>query len=133
MINFTTSLTDAHRKHENDAGCTFFVIPTLLSLWGCVPEFSKKCVDMSNSSSAYLGIIIGAIIGGVVSWWVYNRQKKTSDSQDWILAIIKDLEESHDAMLKKLADFDDKHESSLNAIADLNRKVDAFLNLDEKS
>lgn len=82
---------------------------------------------MSNASSAYLGIIVGTIIGIVVSWWVYNRQKKTSDSQDKILCRIKDLEENHDAILRKLADFDDKHESSINRISELNAKVDSLL------
>ncbi len=105
-----------------------FVFPISLSIWGCVPEFSKGCIDMSNAASAYLGIIVGAIIGGIVSWWVYNRQKKTSDSQDHILHRIKELDENHDAILKKLADFDDKHESSLNAINELNRKVDSLFN-----
>ncbi|MDE1829095.1 MAG: hypothetical protein KGI25_02115 [Thaumarchaeota archaeon] len=86
---------------------------------------------MSNASSAYLGIMAGTIIGSVVSWWIYNRQKKTSDSQDNILCRIKDLEENHDAILKKLADFDDKHESSLNAINELNQKIDSILNSNE--
>lgn len=88
---------------------------------------------MSNSSSAYLGIITGTIIGGVISWWVYYRQKKISESQDHILNRIKELEESHDAILKKLADFDDKHDSSLDAINDLNRKVDSMLGKGEES
>ncbi len=99
----------------------------LLELWGCMPELSKTCIDMSNAGSTYLGIAGGAIIGGIVSWWVYNRQKKTSDSQDHILHRIEELEESHDAILKKLADFDDTHEVALNAISDLNRKVDSLL------
>ena len=82
---------------------------------------------MTNASSTYLGIAGGAIIGAIVSWWVYNRQKKTSDSQDYILRRIKDLEENHDSILKKLEGFDDKHESSLDAINDLNEKLDSFL------
>lgn len=43
--------------------------------WGCVPELSGNCMDMTNSSSTYLGIIAGAIIGGIISWWIFNRQK----------------------------------------------------------
>lgn len=99
----------------------------VLSIWGCIPELSKYCADMSNSSSAYLGIIAGTIIGGIVSWWIYNRQKKTSDSQDHILNRIKDLEENHDSILKKLAEFDDKHESSLDTLNELHRKIDSIL------
>ncbi len=91
-----------------------------------MPEFSKDCIDMSNASSAYLGIVVGAIIGGIVSWWVYNRQKKTSDSQDRILQRIKDLEENHDTILKKLADFDDTHAQALDAIGELSQKVDSL-------
>ncbi|MDE1725429.1 MAG: hypothetical protein KGH76_05995 [Thaumarchaeota archaeon] len=52
-------------------------------------ELSKNCSDMSNASSTYLGIVGGAITGGVVSWWIYNRQKKTSNQQDKILGKIK--------------------------------------------
>jgi hypothetical protein len=37
--------------------------------WGCLPELSPNCIDMTNSSSTYLGIIIGAIIGAIISWW----------------------------------------------------------------
>jgi len=29
--------------------------------WGCIPELSPNCMDMTNASSTYLGIIIGAI------------------------------------------------------------------------
>ena len=103
------------------------MLPFVLVVWGCIPEITRGCTDMSNAASAYLGIIAGAAIGGVVSWWVYNRQKKTSDQQDRILCRIKDLEENHDAILKKLADFDDKHESTLDAMGELDRKLRSAL------
>ena len=103
------------------------MIQLLLYLWGCVPELQPNCVDMTNASSTYLGIAGGAIIGAIVSWWIYNRQKKTSDSQDYILRRIEGLEENHDTILKKLAEFDDKHESSLDAINAVNEKLDSFL------
>ena len=102
----------------------------LLYLWGCIPELQSGCVDMTNASSTYLGIVGGAIIGAFVSWWIYNRQKKTSDSQDYILRRIKDLEENHDSILKKLEGFDEKHESSLDAINVLNKKLDSFFKKD---
>jgi Na+/glutamate symporter len=105
----------------------------LLSIWGCMPELSQDCVDMTNASSTYLGIVAGAIIGGIVSWWVYNRQKKTSNSQDYILHRIEELEENHDAILKKLADFDDKHESTLDAMKELHRKIDSLIRQDDAS
>lgn len=101
--------------------------PFLLNIWGCVPELSKNCIDMSNAASTYGGIVAGTIIGSVVSWWIYNRQKQTSDKQDHILGRIKDLEENHTNILKRLEDFDDKHESSLDAIQELNKKIDILL------
>jgi hypothetical protein len=33
--------------------------------------------DLSNIASTYIGIIIGALIGGFISWLIYNRQEKT--------------------------------------------------------
>ena len=103
------------------------MLPFVLDLWGCMPELSKNCVDMTNASSTYLGIVGGAITGGVVSWWIYNRQKYTTLKQDHILGRIKDLEENHTNILKKLEDFDDKHEHSFDAVRDLNKKMDALL------
>jgi len=107
------------------------MIPFALDIWGCVPELSKNCLDMTNASSTYLGIAGGAIIGAIVSWWIYNRQKSTSSKQDHILGRIKDLEEIHTNILKKLEDFDDKHESSLDAIQELNGKIDTLLKKSE--
>jgi len=48
-------------------------------------------MDMTNSSSTFLEIIAGAKIGGIVSWWIFNRQKKTSDKQDYTLNRIEQL------------------------------------------
>jgi hypothetical protein len=49
-----------------------------LPVWGCLPELTKNCVDMTNASSTYLSLGLGAIIGAAISWWIYNMQKKTS-------------------------------------------------------
>jgi hypothetical protein len=103
------------------------MIPFLLDIWGCVPELSKNCIDMTNASSTYLGIIGGAITGGVVSWWIYNRQNRTSEKQDHILSRIESLEENHSDILRKLADFDDRHETAFEAMQELNRKMDILL------
>ncbi|OLD33307.1 MAG: hypothetical protein AUI61_01195 [Thaumarchaeota archaeon 13_1_40CM_2_39_13_2] len=103
------------------------MLPVLFSIWGCVPEISKECVDMTNAASTYLGIMVGAIIGSVVSWWIYYRQKKTSVKQDHILSRINELEENHGDILKKLADFDEKHESYFDAMQELKRKMDSIL------
>jgi hypothetical protein len=107
------------------------MIPFLLDIWGCMPELSKNCIDMSNAASTYVGIVVGTILGIVISWLIYNRQKYTSDKQDHILGRIKDIEENHSIILKKLVDFDDKHKSSFDAIQELDRKVDALLKKSE--
>jgi len=65
---------------------------SILAIWGCIPELTKDCIDMTNSSSTYLGIVGGAAIGAVISWWIYNRQKKTSRKQDDILRRIEKVE-----------------------------------------
>ena len=102
-------------------------------VWGCIPEITKNCQDMTNASSTYLGIAGGAIIGLVVSWWVYNRQKKTAKMQDSVLNIIKELDESHDRILKKIEDFDMRHETTLDTITELSKKIDALTEKQEKS
>jgi len=57
---------------------------------------------MTNSSSTYLGVIIGALIGVIISWWIYYRQKKTTEKQDEVIKKIADLEELHPTLLKKI-------------------------------
>ncbi|MDW0232389.1 MAG: hypothetical protein QOA62_10225 [Nitrososphaeraceae archaeon] len=59
--------------------------------WGCIPELYPNCMGMTNSSRTYLGIVVGALIGAIVSWWIFNRQKKTSDKQDYTLNRIEQL------------------------------------------
>ncbi len=95
----------------------------LLATWGCIPELSKDCQDMTNASSTYLGIAVGAIIGGIISWWIYNRQKKTTEKQDLTLNHIKELNERHDKILKRLEESDMRHNSTLNAILELDKKI----------
>ena len=102
-------------------------------VWGCIPEITKNCQDMTNASSTYLGIAGGAIIGSIVSWWVYNRQKKTAKMQDSVLNSIKELDENHDRILKKIEDFDMRHETTLDTITELSKKIDALSEKQEKS
>jgi Na+/glutamate symporter len=99
----------------------------LLATWGCIPELSKDCQDMTNASSTYLGIAVGAIIGGIISWWIYNRQKKTSEKQDLTLNHIKELNEHHDKILKRLEQSDMRHHSTLNAILKRNNKMEHII------
>jgi hypothetical protein len=99
----------------------------ILAIWGCIPELSKDCIDMTNTSSTYLSILIGAVIGAVVSWWVYDRQKKTSDKQDDVLQRVKELEESHDKALKSIQEFESHHEKILANILNLENKIDSVI------
>lgn len=87
---------------------------------------------MTNSSSTYLGIAAGAAIGGIISWWIYNRQKKTADEQDFILKRIKELDENHDEILKQLERSEERHQNTLNAILGLSRKIDAIVEKQDK-
>jgi len=41
-----------------------------------------KDADISNAASTWVGLAAGIIIGAIITWWVYNRQKKTSYMQD---------------------------------------------------
>ena len=95
--------------------------------WGCIPELYSNCMDMTNSSSTYLGIIAGAIIGGIVSWWIFNRQKKTSDKQDYTLSRIEQLENYNEKLLEKIKEVEENNEKLLEKIFDLNKKIDSLL------
>ena len=81
--------------------------------WGCIPKISPNCMDITNASSTYLGIMIGAIIGVIISWLIFNSQKKTSDKQDYTLNRIEHLEKYNEKLLEK--------------ILELNRKIDSLL------
>ena len=84
----------------------------ILAIWGCVPEITHNCIDMTNTSSTYLSIALGAVVGAVISWWIYNMQKKTSIKQDETLRRINELEENHDKVLKSMQQFQ-KHQDKL--------------------
>jgi uncharacterized membrane protein len=103
-----------------------------LALWGCMPELTKNCVDMTNASSTYLSLGLGAIIGAVVSWWIYNMQKKTSMKQDETLRRINQLEESHDKVLKSIQHFQQHQEKLLSKILSLDKKIDAIVDTDKE-
>ena len=84
---------------------------------------------MTNSSSTYIGIAAGATIGAIISWWIYNRQKKTSLKQDHILERITALEQKNRQILLKLESFARHHEELLKRIFMINESI---LALDKK-
>jgi hypothetical protein len=102
----------------------------MLVIWGCMPELTKDCVDMTNASSTYLGVVIGAIIGGIITWWVYNRQNITAKMQDETLNKITDLEqmhtkilEMHIKILERIEVVDKNHDATLQYILEVEEKV----------
>jgi len=103
------------------------MFPDLLFLFGCIPEITEDCQDMTNASSTYLGIAVGAAIGGIISWWVYYRQKKIAEVQDLTLNRIKASEKNQEAILKRIQGMDLRHEEVLNKILDLTMKIDMII------
>jgi len=99
----------------------------MLLLWGCMPEVTRGCIDMTNASSTYLSIVLGAIVGGLITWWVYKIQKKTTVKQDETLRRIDDLEESHDMVLKSIQSFQQHQEKLLNKIINLEDKINSII------
>ena len=60
-----------------------------------------KVDDLSNITATYIGIVAGFVLGGLVTWWVYNRQEKTAVKYTDILDHITELEEAHKFILEK--------------------------------
>ena len=96
-------------------------------MWGCIPEITNNCQDMTNASSTYLGIAMGALVGAIVSWWIYNRQKKTSQLQENLLERIETLQEKHDIILKRIEKIESLHESTLQRILEVDKKIEKQL------
>ena len=103
------------------------MILPILAVWGCMPEITKGCMDMTNASSTYLSIAIGAVVGALVSWWLYKIQKNTSIKQEETLRLIKDIEESHDKVLKSIEQFQNHQERVLSEILTLDKKIDGII------
>jgi phosphate/sulfate permease len=93
--------------------------------WGCIPEIAKGCIDMTNTSSTYLSIVLGALLGIVIAWWIYKIQKKTTMKLDETLRRINELEESHYKVLKSMQHVQRHQERLLKEILNLDRKIDA--------
>jgi uncharacterized membrane protein YgaE (UPF0421/DUF939 family) len=103
------------------------ILVQILALWGCMPETTGGCIDMTNASSTYLSIVVGAIVGALISWWVFKIQKKTTAKQEETLRRIDDLEESHDRVLKSIQHFQQHQESLLIKMLSLEEKIDTLV------
>jgi len=87
---------------------------------------------MTNASSAYLGIAIGAVIGVIISWLIYSRQKHTSNKQDYALNQIKAIAEHLERILKRLEESDKRHDKTLNTILELDKRIDVVIEKQER-
>lgn len=93
-----------------------------LLVWGCIPELTNDCMDMTNASSTYLSIIIGAVVGGLISWLIYNWQQKTANTQELTLERIKELNERHDKILKKIEGIEEHNKKTLDSLMSLEKE-----------
>lgn len=105
----------------------------ILALWGCIPEITKGCIDMTNASSTYLSIVLGALLGVVIAWWIYKIQKKTTMKQDETLRRIDELEESHYKVLESMQHVQKHQDRLLREILNLDRKIDAVIEKENRS
>ena len=69
---------------------------------------------------------VGAAIGGVISWWVYNRQNKTSRTQDHILHHIEEIERKNGEILTHLESYAKHHDLVLNKILLIDENIQAL-------
>ena len=53
--------------------------------------YCKDFGDLSNIAATYIGIIAGCVLGGLISWQIYNRQEKAAVKQQEILDHIANL------------------------------------------
>ena len=82
---------------------------------------------MTNASSTYLSIAIGAVVGALISWLVYALQKKSTVKQDENLKKLKELDERHDNILELIQDFQKHQEDLLQQILSLDKKIDSVI------
>ena len=95
----------------------------LLFIWGCIPEITNECVDMTNASSTYLSMLVGAVIGGLISWLVYTRQQKIAKIQDVALERIEELNKRHDKILKTIGAIEEHNKKTLDSILSLEKRI----------
>jgi hypothetical protein len=75
----------------------------------------------------HLSIAIGAVVGTLISWWIFKIQKNATIRQEETLRRITDLEENHDKVLKSVEQFQNHQERVLIEILSLDRKIDDII------
>jgi hypothetical protein len=103
------------------------ILNQTVALWGCTPEITRGCIDMTNASSTYLSIAIGAVVGALISWLVYALQKRSTVKQDENLKRLKELDERHDNILNIIQQFQKHQEKLLEQILGLEKKIDSLI------
>jgi type II secretory pathway component PulF len=99
----------------------------ILAIWGCMPEITNGCMDMTNASSTYLSIAVGAVVGALISWLVFYLQKKSTNKQEENLQRLNELNESHDRILKLIQQFQKHQERMLDQILSMDKKIDSSI------
>ena len=84
-------------------------------------------MDMTNASSTYLSIAVGAAVGALISWLVFSLQKKSTIKQEENLQRLNELNESHDRMLKLIQQFQKHQEHILDQILSMDKKIDSAI------
>ena len=97
------------------------------AMWGCIPEITPNCLDMTNASSTYLSVLVGAIIGGLISWLIYTRQQKTAAKQDDTLERIQAINVRHDKILKTIESIEEHNKSTLDKILNIEKQIELLL------
>src|SRR5688500_6664168 len=89
---FTHPLQINKIKSNESSSCNMLL--EIFIMWGCIDlKDCSSAGDLYNIASTYIGIIIGALLGGLISWLIYNRQEKISKTQDTVLNSIKKLQD----------------------------------------
>jgi hypothetical protein len=99
----------------------------ILAMWGCMPEITNGCMDMTNASSTYLSIAVGGVVGALISWLVFHLQKKSTNKQEENLQRLNELNESHDRILKLIQQFQKHQERMLDQILSMDKKIDSSI------
>ena len=90
----------------------FNILDHTIAPWGFTPEIPKGCIDMTNASSTWIGIVVGGVVGAFITWLVYYLQKKTTIKQDQSLERLEELDKRRDNILNLMPHFQ-KHQEKL--------------------
>lgn len=100
----------------------------LFLIWECFHYIGcQNGVDLTNTAATYIGITMGTVIALGISWFIYNRQKKTSKQQNNLLSHIRQMEEKHELLLNRIELFEENYNKLLNNIFILEKKIDYLL------